>query len=65
MSGTAQSTLVQQHPGQAALLEQDDTFTVLDGDGNVVFEGNEVGAEFKYWGTVFGVEVDGVEATDA
>jgi hypothetical protein len=58
MSVAAQSTLVRQHPGQATLLEQDDTFTVLDGEGNVVFEGNEVGAEFKYWGAVFGVGDD-------
>ena len=57
-----QSTLVQQHPGQATLLEQNDTFTVLDGDGKTVFEGDEVSAEFKYWGTVFGVDDVEVEA---
>lgn len=54
MNTAVQSTLVQQHSGQATLLEQNDTFTVLDGEGNVVFEGNEVAAEFKYWGAVFG-----------
>jgi hypothetical protein len=54
----AEGTLVQEHPGQATLLEQDDVFTVVDAEGNTVFTGGEVGAEFKYWNTVFGVEDD-------
>lgn len=54
----ASSTLVQEHPGQATLLEQNGTFTVVDGEGQVRFEGDEVAAEFTYWSTVFGVPDD-------
>lgn len=54
----ADSSVVQQHPGQATLFEQDNVYTVTDAEGNVVFEGNEVGAELKYWNTVFGVDDD-------
>ena len=52
------SSVVQQHPGQATLFEQENVFTVTDGEGNVTFQGSEVGAEFKYWRTVFGVPDD-------
>jgi hypothetical protein len=62
-SGT--STLVQGGTeGHPALLEEDGIYTVVDEDGNTVFEGGEVGAEFKYWNTVFGVPADGVKVVE-
>ena len=44
--------------GHPALLEENGVYTVVDGEGNTVFVGSEVGAEFKYWNTVFGVADD-------
>ena len=56
---TQASTLVQGGTeGNPAILKQDGTYTVTDGEGNIVFVGSEVGAEFKYWNTVFGVADD-------
>lgn len=64
MVSATQTTLVQQHPGQATLLEQDGVYTVTDGDGEVQFTGGEIPAEFAYWQQVFGVPADDSEVAE-
>lgn len=55
-TSTNQATLVQGGvEGHPALHEQDGTYTVTDGEGNVKFSGNEISAEFAYWREVLGV----------
>lgn len=51
-------SVIEEQPGRATLTEQDGLFMVIDGDGNTQYTGNEIGAEFAYWCTLFGVPVD-------
>jgi hypothetical protein len=65
MAGTTSQTLVQGgDEGYPALLEQDGAFTVTDEQGNVLFHGDEVAAEFAYWRRVFGVPDGDVEVAE-
>lgn len=52
------STVIAEQPGGITLTEQDGVFTVTDGDGQRQYTGNEIGAEFAFWRTTFGVPLD-------
>jgi len=55
---TTTQNVIQGGQGGPTLLEQDGTFSVTNGEGEVLYQGNEVGAEFKYWRTVLEVPDD-------
>lgn len=53
--------VVQEQEHAALLSGFGGVFYVTDADGNLQFIGDEVGAEFAYWRTAFGVPVDDEE----
>jgi hypothetical protein len=59
--GTTTNVIAEQ-PGGITLAEQDGVFTVANSDGQI-YTGNEIGAEFAFWRTAFGVPVDDGEVT--
>ena len=62
-SGPDTLTVIAEQPGGITLAEQGGEYTVTNGDGQVQYVGNEVGAEFAFWRTTFGVPVDDGEVT--
>ena len=52
------TNVIAEQPGGITLAEQDGVFIVTDGDGQRQYTGNEIGAEFAFWRTTFGVPVD-------
>ena len=56
-SGVATANVIAEQPG-VTLTEQDGVYVVSDENGQPLYSGNEIGAEFAYWRTAFGVPAD-------